>query len=37
MYHSKETVTGATAEICERIWLSIAEKRLRPGARLKEE
>lgn len=37
MYHSKETVTGPTAEICERIWLSIAEKRLRPGARLKEE
>ena len=32
MYHSKETVTGPTAEICERIWLSIAEKRLRPGA-----
>lgn len=37
MYHSKETVIGPTAEICERIWLSIAEKRLRPGARLKEE
>jgi DNA-binding GntR family transcriptional regulator len=37
MYHSKETVLGPTAEICERIWLSIAEKRLRPGARLKEE
>lgn len=37
MYHSKETVTGPTAEICERIWLSIAEKRLRPGTRLKEE
>lgn len=37
MYHSKETVIGPTAGICERIWLSIAEKRLRPGARLKEE
>lgn len=37
MYHSKETVTGPTSEICERIWLSIAEKRLRPGTRLKEE
>lgn len=37
MYHSKETVVGPAADICERIWLSIAEKRLRPGARLKEE
>lgn len=37
MYQGKETVTGPTSEICERIWLSIAEKRLRPGTRLKEE
>lgn len=37
MYQSKETVTGPVAEMCERIWLSIAEKRLRPGTRLKEE
>ena len=37
MYHDKDTAAGPTAEICERIWLSIAEKRLRPGTRLKEE
>lgn len=37
MYQGKETATGPTSEICERIWLSIAEKRLRPGTRLKEE
>ncbi|WP_226781643.1 GntR family transcriptional regulator [Oceaniglobus trochenteri] len=28
---------ATTAEICERIWLSIAENKLRPGTRLKEE
>lgn len=37
MYHDKDTAASPTAEICERIWLSIAEKRLRPGTRLKEE
>lgn len=37
MYQGKETVNGPISEICERIWLSIAEKRLRPGTRLKEE
>lgn len=31
--HSSATVE----EICERIWLAIAERRLRPGTRLKEE
>lgn len=37
MYQGTETRHTATAEICERIWLSIAEKKLRPGTRLKEE
>lgn len=37
MYRGKETANDQVAEICERIWLSIAEKRLRPGTRLKEE
>ncbi len=37
MYRGKEKANGPAAEICERIWLSIAEKRLRPGTRLKEE
>lgn len=37
MYHSKEDAVGPAAEICERIWLRIAEKRLLPGTRLKEE
>ncbi|MDR0808523.1 MAG: GntR family transcriptional regulator [Gemmobacter sp.] len=37
MYQGKEAVPGPAAEICERIWLSIAERRLRPGTRLKEE
>ncbi|MBS0564420.1 MAG: GntR family transcriptional regulator [Proteobacteria bacterium] len=37
MYQGREAVSGPVAEICERIWLSIAEKRLRPGAHLKEE
>lgn len=38
---SEDTSSGKTAlslaEISERIWLSIAERRLRPGMRLKEE
>lgn len=37
MYKRKEAEAGPAAEICERIWLSIAERRLRPGTRLKEE
>lgn len=37
MYQSKEAMPGPAAEICERIWLSIAERKLRPGTRLKEE
>lgn len=37
MYQSKENANDPAAMICERIWLSIAEKRLRPGTRLKEE
>lgn len=37
MYQGKEIPNDQVAEICERIWLSIAQKRLRPGARLKEE
>lgn len=37
MYHGKEIANDQVAQICERIWLSIAQKRLRPGARLKEE
>lgn len=37
MYQNKEATPGPAAEICERIWLSIAERKLRPGTRLKEE
>ncbi|MEI2685383.1 MAG: GntR family transcriptional regulator [Cypionkella sp.] len=37
MYQRTNTRHTATAGICERIWLSIAEKKLRPGTRLKEE
>ena len=37
MYQATDTRHTATAEICERIWLSIAERKLRPGTRLKEE
>lgn len=37
MYQVTDTRNVATAEICERIWLSIVEKKLRPGTRLKEE
>lgn len=37
MYFSKESVAEPVAQICDRVWLSIAEKRLRPGTRLKEE
>ncbi len=37
MYRNRDLVGTATAQICEKIWLSIAEKRLRPGTRLKEE
>lgn len=37
MYQGTDMRHSATAEICERIWLSIAEKKLRPGTRLKEE
>jgi len=37
MYGGKESTNGPAEQICERIWLSIAEKRLRPGTRLKEE
>ncbi|MDN5786791.1 GntR family transcriptional regulator [Pseudorhodobacter sp.] len=37
MYQASDTRHTTTAEICERIWLSIAEKKLRPGTRLKEE
>jgi len=37
MYFGNESVAEPVAQICDRIWLSIAEKRLRPGTRLKEE
>jgi DNA-binding GntR family transcriptional regulator len=37
MYQGTDAAVGPAAEICERIWLSIAERRLRPGTRLKEE
>ncbi|WP_347309728.1 GntR family transcriptional regulator [Defluviimonas sp. SAOS-178_SWC] len=37
MYVGKESVARPVAQICDRVWLSIAEKRLRPGTRLKEE
>jgi DNA-binding GntR family transcriptional regulator len=37
MYQPTDTRHATTADICERIWLSIAEKKLRPGTRLKEE
>ncbi len=37
MYSDIEGAAKPAAEICERIWLSIAERRLRPGTRLKEE
>ncbi len=37
MYVGKESVAKPVAQICDRVWLSIAEKRLRPGTRLKEE
>lgn len=37
MYQRKEATAGPVAEICERVWLSIAERKLRPGTRLKEE
>lgn len=37
MDHTADVRNATTAEMCERIWLSIAEKKLRPGTRLKEE
>ena len=37
MYNADETAGAPTAIICEKIWLAIAERRLRPGTRLKEE
>ncbi|MGU3575096.1 GntR family transcriptional regulator [Brucellaceae bacterium C25G] len=37
MYDNAVTQKNSVAKICERIWLSIAEKKLRPGTRLKEE
>lgn len=37
MYQGKDIANDQVAAICERIWLSIAQKRLRPGARLREE
>ena len=37
MYQTREANAGTAAEICERVWLSIAERKLRPGTRLKEE
>ncbi len=37
MYQAKQKANDPAAEICQRVWMSIAEKRLRPGTRLKEE
>lgn len=37
MYNADEVAGAPTAIICEKIWLAIAERRLRPGTRLKEE
>lgn len=37
MYVGKARAAEPVAQICDRVWLSIAEKRLHPGARLKEE
>ncbi|WP_104666329.1 GntR family transcriptional regulator [Ensifer adhaerens] len=37
MYNADEAAGAPTAIICEKIWLAIAERRLRPGTRLKEE
>lgn len=37
MYSADEVAGAPTAIICGKIWLAIAERRLRPGTRLKEE
>lgn len=37
LYVGNESVADPVAQICDRVWISIAEKRLRPGTRLREE